>query len=554
VAIATCPKCATKLKVPDGTTASVRCPKCQTVFKTSTPPAAAPAQQFEVVDEPAPPAKTAPKPPPKAAAAPTSAPASKEESPFTNLDDDRPRKKKSRDDDDDDDRPRKKRSRDDDEDDNRPRSKKRSRDDDNEEDDRPRKKRSRDDDEDDDRPRSKKRSRDDDDDEDDDRPRKKSRDDDDEDDRPRKIAGSKLGIARIGMLLILISLGLFAATLGLQSLFILVALIGGVIPGGMSIITGLMGLVNWIVGLVGLGMCIAGPSRARGLAIAAVSVAGVHLILAFITANDTKSAAFSPDSVPELSMQNRQATIRELGKEYQKEVQKNPNSPAAKSLREELESYTKDIDRKGSSREKDSMRWADFRTFLPQLDEFILLLSYASKAAFEYGWYLLGFFTGALELARFILIALLLKSLASVAKVYSAESKAQLGWIIGASAVGAGMLILIVIGAIIDSKQDDLKKGPPSSSVPSIGPNTNWEEVQRQQQAEFQKWAEKTESAGRTMARWGGVGELLCLLLHLGSAALPAMAAMAIFSATKSGGGGGSRYKRRPRRDDDDDD
>ncbi|MBY0514421.1 MAG: zinc-ribbon domain-containing protein, partial [Gemmataceae bacterium] len=45
VPLASCPKCATGLRVPDGAGA-VRCPKCQTVFQ---PPKSPPA--FEVVDE-----------------------------------------------------------------------------------------------------------------------------------------------------------------------------------------------------------------------------------------------------------------------------------------------------------------------------------------------------------------------------------------------------------------------------------------------------------------------------------------------------------------------
>lgn len=140
MAIANCPECLTKLKVPDGTTASVRCPKCKMVFKPNAP--AQPA--FEVVDEaparkpakPAAPKSTAPapaKPAPNPAAdfeVVDDAPAKKKVVAKSDLDDDdRPRKRRRDDDDDDDDRPRRKR-RDDDDEDDRPRSKKRGRDDD----------------------------------------------------------------------------------------------------------------------------------------------------------------------------------------------------------------------------------------------------------------------------------------------------------------------------------------------------------------------------------------------------------------------------------------
>jgi hypothetical protein len=148
-----------------------------------------------------------------------------------------PRKSSARDEEEDEDRPRKRRSRDDDdeEDEDRPR-KRRSRDDDDEDDeDRPRKRRSRDDDDEDDedRPR-KRRSRDDDDDEDDeDRPRRRGRDrddDDDEDDydRPRRKkggGGSPWPKVRVGLLLETINAFILIGHAGVMLLaFVLVLL------------------------------------------------------------------------------------------------------------------------------------------------------------------------------------------------------------------------------------------------------------------------------------------------------------------------------------------
>lgn len=553
MAIATCPKCTTKLKVPDGTTASVRCPKCQTVFKTSAPPApAAPAApQFEVVDKPAskPAAKPASPPPPP--------PPAKEESPFSNLDDDdRPRKKRSRDDDDEDDRPRKKR-RDDDDEDDRPRSKKRNRDDD-EDDERPRKKRRDDDEDEDDRPRNKKRTRDDEDDEDD-RPRKKRRDRDDDDyDYSPPGKGSKLGLARIGVLLVLISLGLYAGSMALQALFILIAFVGGAIPSAMGLITGLLGLLNWVTGLVGLGMCIAGPSRARGLAIAAISVAAVHLILCFITANDSDSAP-SNISIPLLSAMNRATNYLDLTKELSKEEQKNPGSDRAKKLREELKSMSEDLKDEGralSGKSGNSMRWADFTTYLTYSDKFIAILSYESKG---FSKSLLGIFSGLTELARLILVSLMLGSLAITAKDYGAQSKAKFGWIAAVSTGGGALLIMLLAFVIADNIKPDTKDLQPKMPPQPNMSGKSWEEIQRaneeyqkQMQAELDRVREKQESAAKAPLRWLGVGELLCLLLHVGSVAMPALAALAIYSGT--GGGGGGRGRKRGRRDDDEDD
>lgn len=83
----TCPTCRSGLEVPDGTTAQVRCPTCRTVF--------GPAE-----------GAAAPPPPPPRPAAPAPKPAR----PRADEDDDRPRRRpRARDDEDDDARPRRKR-------------------------------------------------------------------------------------------------------------------------------------------------------------------------------------------------------------------------------------------------------------------------------------------------------------------------------------------------------------------------------------------------------------------------------------------------------------
>ena len=240
MAIASCPKCATKLKVPDGASASVRCPKCQTVFKTNPP--AQPA--FEVVDE-APP-KLAPRPSAVAKPAPKPAPPADD---FEVVDEAPVKKKVVAKTDLDDDQPRRKR---------------------------------RDDDDDDDRPRSKKRSRGD----DDDRPRKSKRssyyDDDEFDFKPTP--GKRDGFApgKLGAVFLSISFWTDVGMYGLLTLFVLIMWSGGDITSVLGLLIGPMRVVSWLVGLVGIGLCIAGPARARKLAVASAILAAIHVLLIFL--------------------------------------------------------------------------------------------------------------------------------------------------------------------------------------------------------------------------------------------------------------------------------
>jgi hypothetical protein len=345
-----CPKCGCSLQVPDGATAAFRCPKCQTVF---SPPAPDPEPQFEVVeDSPAPPAKK-----------PVVARADDE-------DDDRSRRRRRRDDDDDDD-----------DYDDRPRSRRRDRDDyDDEDDDRPRRRRRRDDE--DDRPRKKKR-----------RPAY------DESGGDRRAA---FGRAKLGALLLMISLWLYVGALGIMTLFMIIGWAGGRISDGLLVLPGLVGMGNWIVAGVGLGFAIAGPAKARGLAIAAASVALVHLILAFVTAGQGG-----------LSIGG--TYVRGFGP---------------------------------------SFNWSALATELPMLDGSLSLLVYSSRA---FGHAILPILTGACELARFILICLLLKSLAEAAGDPDAGMKCRMGVVAGSIITGVAILLNLLMALIFDASKPDLR-------------------------------------------------------------------------------------------------
>jgi hypothetical protein len=507
VPLVACPKCSTNLRVPDGPVPAIRCPKCQTIFQP--PKATQPA--FEVIDEEpvveARPAPVPPRPAPAKAAPPKSG------QDFDVVDDEKPRSSVGKAlslDDDEDDRPRGRRSRDEDDDD-RPRSRKRSRDYDDEDDE-------------DDRPRKRRKGR---------------RDDEDDEPRPKAARGS-LGIARAGLLLILISLGLYLAGISLHLLFLFIAWLGGSIPNGLILMTGLFGLANWIVALVGLGMSIAGPSRSRGLAIAAISVAVAHLILAFVVANNRDSIPFSSNSILVLSYQNRVEAAQDLQKELKKEIAKDANSQRVKDLREELRSRREDArDAMEDTPRLTGMRWHDMTTMLPQLDKLIAVLSYSSK---EFDEYLLSMFAGVAELARLILVIMVVGSLAAAAKDHGGAEKAKIGWISAAIASGVGMLVVLLVAVILDSYASDFKKAvtgglssPPE--MPRAGGNfQEWRQQQEQwakdRQSEAEKMQEKFRSLQRGIKNWHAGGEFLIYLIHGGVLVLPALAALSAYSSS----------------------
>lgn len=521
--VVSCPKCTTGLRVPDGATASVRCPKCQTVFQPPQPkpaarppapprpaprPAApAPSADFEVVEESPPPAPKSPPAGPKKAFSLDEAVRSADP----------------------------------------PRTRRTARDDDRDRDDRDRDRRRRDEEDDEDRRRRGRsgRTRDDYGDDDDDRRR---RDDDDYDDdyddrRDRGRRPSRFGVARPGVLLILISVGLYFGGMALHALFLFLAWVGAVIPNGLVVITGVLGLAGWVVALVGFGLSIAGPAKARGLAIAATAVAVVHLVLAIVVANDRQSILFGSHSVLAMSAVNRVERIQDLNKELIKEMQANPGGPRAKSIQAELAGYGGDRSRVFGDG-LDGMRWDDLITNLPRLDKLIAVLVYSSQG-FEY--YLWGLFAGLFELARLVLLGLLLGALARAAKDHRAADQAKFGWIAGAVAVGVGMLVVLLAAVMAKSAAEDMAKGftadfgggPP---VPQFTPGVDlhqqmaerqrqMDDWRRQQETAFERQQQRFRSLQRSVKNWSAGGELLVFTLHAGALILPGLSAFGVFQS-----------------------
>ena len=231
--VVACPKCPTQLKIPDGANGNVKCPKCGNIFPVIAPKPAA----FEIVDGTpvSKPGSLAPKTPSGGGSGGFEVLGAK------------PRKRTTRDWDDEDE-----------DEDDRPRSKRKSRRDYG------------DDDDEDDRPRKKKRTR-------------RYDDDDDYDDwRPPKRKSNGYGPAKTGALLLSTGAWLYMGAFGLLAMLVLLGWSAGASPGGIVVIAGLVGLSNWVVSLVGLGFCVAGPERARGPAVAALVVSAIHLVLSFV--------------------------------------------------------------------------------------------------------------------------------------------------------------------------------------------------------------------------------------------------------------------------------
>jgi len=250
VAVVTCPKCPTTLRIPDGVYGNVKCPKCNELFPVTAPTIPAPK------NAPASPQKPASVKPAVAQPAPAKLPP--EEPDFEVVDEPTPKKKVMA-------------TIEDDEDDELPKRKKR------------------DEDEDDDRPLKKKK------------PRRYEDDEDDDDWQPKR--GNKKGHdkARIGMLLLTISSWLYFGLYVLFTLCVFLMLVGFLVASESStsrtssssanpsdiaslvnillMLLGLVGLGNWVVSLVGFSFCIAGPVRTRTKAITTTSLAGVHLVL-----------------------------------------------------------------------------------------------------------------------------------------------------------------------------------------------------------------------------------------------------------------------------------
>jgi hypothetical protein len=441
VPVVSCPRCATNLKIPDGASGNVKCPKCATIFAVAKPVAPA----FEVVEEP-------PAPLPKRPARPEVL-----EPDFDVVEEPKPRKKVVAADDDEDDRPRGRPRREDDDEDGRPRRKGRR------------------------------------------------RDDDDEGDWQPAGKGSSFGPAKVGMLMLSISLWLYVGTFALLGFFLLIAWIGASIPQGLMIATGLLGLSNWIVAVIGLGFCIAGPARSRGLAIAATAVAAVHLILAFVVANNDKSAQFGMTTIQMVSGLNKFQRFTDIMKKMEKETDSKRREDLQKELRDLSDSergknapFSLEEGRP-TARTGEEMRWHDLATLQLYSDQFIAILAYQSRSFSDY---VLGFLSGLVEVARLVLIVLLIGSVARAARDHDTAEKSTLATFLAGGATILAMIIVVIVAVIMDN----IKPSTPKSIDDAM-------------------------KSAKNMMTWPILGELAVYAVHIGSLILPAILALGAKSA-----------------------
>jgi hypothetical protein len=323
--------------------------------------------------------------------------------------------------------------------------------------------------------------------------RPRSEDNDDADDwRPR--AASGWGAAKVGMLLVSISLWIYLGTFAFLTFFLLIAWLGAVIPNGLMILLGLLGLANWIVALVGTSFCIAGPGRARGLAIAATVVAAVHLVLGFVVANNPKASSLSNPGIRILSAFNRSAHYMNLVKQIEKE--QNPDK--RQRLLQELQDYqdnSRDSPIAGFT-SKDEMRWSDLATLSSTADRWLGHLIYDSK---HFSNFLLPMLSGFVEVARLILLILLIGAVASAAKEHGLKQQAFLSTFIAGGATIVAMIVMVMMMVIIEETQ---------SSKTSVGDKVTLGPV-----------------------NWLIAGELICYLLHTAALVLPAFVAWSVSMA-----------------------
>ncbi len=367
--VVTCPKCPTKLKVPDGVSGNTKCPKCGTVFPV------APAPAFEVVDDAPPPKPAAPRPAPKPA------PKAAAMEPDFEVVDEKPKKRVTADEDDDEPRRKKKRNDDDDDDD----------------DDGPRARKKR-------GTKTKRRTR--------------YEDDGDDDWQPQARNGGPFAKGKTGALLLGISFWLNLGAYGLLALYALIAwvMVNGSSSSGPSsssrgsssgdgdgsfldvivILPGLLGLGAWIVGTVGSSIAIAGPQKARGMAITATVFAALHLILTGVT--------FS-------------------------------------NLQDGIGSFGRSVPGVGK------IAWIVVASTLPTLDTFLPMLFYQSKGI--NGDYVIALLAAVCEAGRLIFMLLTLKALAGAARDYEAAEKAQFGLMTTVMILGGVALAALLVAILL---------------------------------------------------------------------------------------------------------
>ena len=337
----------------------------------------------------------------------------------------------------------------------------------------------------------------------------------------------RFGLAIPGLRCLAASFVVYGVSLGLYLLLLLIAWLGGVIPGGLLIATGVLGLIGWMVGTVGIGLCVAGPAKGRGFAIAAIPVALCHLLLLLVLASDSRSWASGAGLIEHLSALNRQGRLNQIQKELAREMENNPQSYRARALRDELATYSASPSGlhhagqdRNSNRTQATLRWGDLITQQLNLDKLIAILVFSPET---FQNQLLSLLAGATELTRFLLLALLAQSLATAVKSRPAARNARMSLIGFAVATGMGMIVLLVLGGMIDSYSREMSKESRNTLLkpPERVPGGTIQEFQRQHEiwrqelrAEMERQQETLRSHQSGIKNLSVAGALMLNCLH----------------------------------------
>ena len=171
---------------------------------------------------------------------------------------------------------------------------------------------------------------------------------------------------------------------------------GANLSPNLMVLPGIAGMANWIVALVGLGFAIAGPARAKGMAIAATSVAGVHLVLLIVC------------------FTNLQGGFGGMG---------------------------------GFGFGLGGLEWIAMVSAIPATDLLLPGLIYGSKAVGSE--FIFAVLTGGTEIARLILVLLMIQAMARAGRDNYAAEKCTTGITIASIVCGAVALVTVLITVIV---------------------------------------------------------------------------------------------------------
>jgi hypothetical protein len=170
-----------------------------------------------------------------------------------------------------------------------------------------------------------------------------------------------------------------------------------------------------------------------------------------------------------------------------------------------------------------AMRWTDLSTLIPFSDDLIAVLGYHNKL---FGDYVFGLLGGLMEVARLILIVLLIGSLSRALKGHEAADRAKFGLIAVCIAIGVAMLISLLVAMMFENAQEDQKKAWENNR-----PSASEMRDPSAFEAATKAAREKVRSAESTMKHSAAVGGLLTNLIYAGMLVLPILAAHGAYSA-----------------------